>query len=116
MCKSHLRFCATFLAAVIVSWSVQAADLPKSGTYAGHFGWVFSGQTQDLGANRKVYAGMVSGVMFNGAGSGFLHKARVDCTIMNDVNAGRANAVGTCVVTDSGGDKVFVEWKCAGPM
>ncbi len=60
--------------------------------------------------------GVLPGVIFNDAGKGFLHKARVDCTLMNDVNQGRANANGTCVVTDADGDKVFVEWKCAGAM
>lgn len=39
-----------------------------------------------------------------------------DCTILNDVHKGRANANGTCVVTDADGDKIFVEWKCAGVM
>ena len=116
MCRARINICAVTFAAIVVSLSVQAADLPKTGTYSGHFGWTFSGQTQDLGPNRKIYAGMVSGVMFNDAGSGFMHKARVDCTLMNDVDAGRANAMGTCVATDADGDKVFVEWKCAGPM
>jgi hypothetical protein len=104
------------VATMFVSGLAQATDLPKSGTYSGHFGWTFTGQVQELGPNRKVYAGMVSGVMFNDTGSGFLHKARTDCAIMNDVEDGRANAKGTCVVTDAQGDKVFVEWKCAGPM
>ena len=48
-----------------------------------------SGQTQELGSNRAVYAGVVSGVIFNDVGKGFLHKAGVDCTLMNDVNQGR---------------------------
>jgi hypothetical protein len=59
---------------------------------------------------------MLPGVIFNNAGKGFMHKARVDCTLMNDVNQGRANANGTCVITDVDGDKVFLEWKCAGAM
>ena len=29
---------------------------------------------------------------------------------------GRANAKGTCVVTDADGDEIFVEWKCSGVM
>ena len=114
MDRARLFVCAAAVAAT--SLSAFSADLAKTGTYSGHFGWTFSGQVQDLGPNRKVYAGMVSGVMFNDAGSGFLHKARTDCTLMNDVADGRANATGTCVVTDADGDKVFVEWKCAGPM
>jgi hypothetical protein len=52
--------------------------------------------------------------MFNDKGKGFMHKARVDFTIFNDVNKGRANANGTCVVTDADGGKFSVEWKCSG--
>ena len=55
--------------------SAQAANLPQTGTYSGHFGWTFSGQVQELGPNRKVYAGLVSGVMFNDAGNGFEARA-----------------------------------------
>lgn len=104
------------LAALLLSTSVSAADLPKSGTYSGHYGWTFTGQVQQLGPDRTVYAGVVPGVMFNDEGRGFMHKARVDCTLYNDVNKGRANATGTCVVMDADGDKIFVEWKCAGVM
>jgi len=107
---------ALALAAACLSSSTLAADLPKSGTYAAHYGWTFSGQVQELGKNRTVSAGVVAGVIFNDAGKGFLHKARVDCTLMNDVNQGRANANGTCVVTDAEGDKAFLEWKCTGAM
>jgi hypothetical protein len=66
--------------------------------------------------DRVVYAGTLPGVMFNNEGKGFMHRARVDCTLFNDVNKGRANANGTCVVTEADGDKVFVEWQCAGVM
>ena len=106
---------ASLFAFTAVSFAA-AADLPKSGTYAAHFGWVFKGDVQDLGAGRSVSAGMVSGVIFNDAGKGFMHKARVDCALMNDVKQGRANANGTCVVTDADGDRIFVEWKCTGTM
>ncbi len=104
------------VAAVCFSLSAAAADSPKSGKYSGHYGWTFVGQVQKLGADRTVYAGVVPGVMFNNEGKGFMHKSRVDCTLYNDVNKGRANATGTCVVTDAAGDKIFVEWKCAGAM
>ncbi len=93
-----------------------AADLPKSGKYSAHFGWVFKGDVQEMGANRSVYSGMVDGVIFNDAGKGFLHKVRADCALMNDVDQGRANARGTCVMTDPDGDKVFLEWTCSGTM
>jgi len=102
--------------AALSSSAARAADLPKSGTYSAHFGWVFKGDTQELGPNRTVYSGMVSGVIFNDAGKGFLHKVRADCMLMNDVNEGMANAKGTCLMTDVDGDKVFLQWKCSGKM
>jgi hypothetical protein len=107
---------ALAVVAACLSSSALAADLPKTGTFAAHYGWTFTGQTQELGANRTVYSGVVTGVIFNDAGKGFLHKARVDCTLMNDVNQGRADAKGTCMVTDAEGDKAFLEWKCTGAM
>src|ERR1700733_3153864 len=97
--------------AVCLSFLASAADLPKSGKYSGHYGWTFTGQVQKLGEDRVVYAGMVPGVMFNNEGKGFMHKARVDCSLFNDVNKGHAKANGTCVVTDAAGDKIFVEWR-----
>jgi hypothetical protein len=107
---------ALAVAAGCLCLSAFAADLSKSGKYSGHYGWAFTGQVQKLGEDRVVYAGTLPGVMFNNEGKGFMHKARVDCTLFNDVNKGRANANGTCVVTDADGDKVFVEWRCAGVM
>ena len=104
------------LAAICTSLPAAAADLPKSGKYSGHYGWTFSGEVQKLGEDRVVYAGVVRGVMFNDKGSGFMHKSRVDCTILNDVYRGRASANGTCVVTDADGEEIFVEWKCSGIM
>ena len=94
----------------------SAADQPKSGTYSAHFGWIFKGDVQEMGPSRSISAGMVNGVIFNDAGKGFMHKSRVDCALMNDVNQGKANAKGTCVVTDADGDKIFLEWKCTGTM
>lgn len=98
------------------TFAVFAQDLPRSGRYTALYAWTFSGQIQELGANRIAYVGMLPGVILNDAGKGFIHKARVDCTIVNDVNQGRAAANGTCVITDAEGDKGFITWKCAGQM
>jgi len=56
------------------------------------------------------------GSYFDDAGEGFVHKARVECTLMSDVKQGHVNANGTCLVTDADGDKAFLEWKCTGAM
>jgi len=107
---------AAFLFVFAAVSFAAAAELPKAGKYSAHFGWIFKGDVQELGATRSVSAGMVSGVIFNDTGTGFMHKARVDCALMNDVNQGRANANGTCVILDPDGDKIFLEWKCMGTM
>lgn len=116
MNRVHCSTYALALAASLLCAAAPAADLPASGTYSAHYGWTFFGEVQELGPDRKVYVGTLPGVMFNDAGKGFMHQARTDCTLYNDVNKGRASATGTCVVTDADGDKIFVEWKCAGPM
>ncbi len=113
--KVPARIAALLVVCAVVPLA-SAADLPKSGKYSAHFGWVFTGSVQELGANRSVSVGMVEGVIFNDAGKGFLHKARADCALMNDVNQGRASAQGTCVMTDADGDQAYLEWKCSGTM
>ena len=116
MSRNTLVAYALAISATGLCLPASAADPPKGGTYSAHFGWIFNGLTQALGVDRTVYAGMVSGVIFNDAGKGFLHKARVDRSLMNDVNKGHANAKGTGVVTDAKGDKASLGWKCAGVM
>ena len=49
------------VAALCLSSPAAAADLPKKGTYSGHYGWTFTGQVQKLGEDRVVYAGVVPG-------------------------------------------------------
>jgi len=93
-----------------------ADDLPKSGRYTSHYGWTFDGQVQDMGDDHAVYVGVFQGVNFNDEGTGFLHQARTDCTVLNEVNQGKANANGTCVLTDAEDDKVNLVWKCDGEM
>ena len=114
--RARTRIALVSLFVIAAVSFTSAADLPKSGKYSGHFGWVFKGDVQDMGPGRSVSAGMVSGVMFNDAGKGFMHKSRVDCALMNDVNQGKANAKGTCVIMDADGDKIFLEWRCTGTM
>jgi hypothetical protein len=116
MNRKTYRVFAVAVAGACIGLPATADDLPRSGTFSAHYGWTFTGQVQELGPDHTVSAGLLPGVMFNDAGKGFMHKARTECTLLNDVNQGRANALGTCVVTDAGGDKIFVDWKCTGIM
>jgi len=103
----------TLLGAVSVA---SAAGMAKSGKYTSQFGWIFKGDVQDLGPDRSVSTGVVSGVMFNTAGKPFLNKTLTACALILDVNKGQVDAKGTCTMTDVDGDKAFIEWKCKGTM
>jgi len=93
-----------------------AAELPKSGKFTSQFGWIFKGDAQQLGPDRSVSTGVVSGVMFNTGGKAFLNQALTECALILDVNKDQVDAKGTCTMTDADGDKAFLEWKCAGKM
>ena len=94
----------------------HAADMPKSGKFTSQFGWIFKGDVQELGPDRRLSTGVVSGVMFNTGGKAFLNKALTACALVLDVNKGQVDAKGTCTMTDADGDKAFLEWKCKGTM
>lgn len=95
---------------------VNAQNLPKAGKYSSHYAWIFQGTTQELGPNRSVTVGSLPGVNFNDQGSGFLHNSRTDCTIISEINSGRAEGRGSCVVTDGAGDQAFLMWRCGGQL
>jgi hypothetical protein len=91
-----------------------AEDLAKSGKYTGRYDWVFDGKAFPVGQDRTILSGNLPGVVFNDAGKGFLHNARMDCQVFWDINKGQSNANGSCIGTDGDGDKALAFWKCAG--
>jgi hypothetical protein len=109
-----LRFATLFVWAALAAIPAYADDLAKSGTYTAHYGWTFDGKAQDLGNGRMVYVGMLPGVLFNDAGRGFLHQARLDCTIVNDSDRGQMRANGSCVATDAEAHTAGLVWSCTG--
>ncbi len=102
--------------AVVGSLGFASVSHADSGRFTSHYPWIFSGTIQELGADRAVYVGTLAGVNINDAGKGFLHKVRMDCTIINDVNKGQSNANGSCAGTDADGDKAYLVFKCGGTM
>ena len=63
-----------------------------------------------------ILSGNLPGVIFNDAGKGFLHNARLDCQIFSDINKGMSNANGSCITTDADGDKPLSLWTCVGTL
>ena len=104
------------LVLLVASSAATSAELPKSGKFTSQFGWIFKGDVQQLGPDRSLSTGVVSGVMFNTGGKTFLDRALTECALILDVNKGQVDAKGTCTMTDADNDKAFLEWKCKGTM
>lgn len=95
---------------------VTADELPKSGSFEGHFGWLAIGTSHTIYEGRVLFTGQFSGTFFNDAGEGFLHKAAVVCpgSYDFDFNNRVGKAQGFCSITDADGDTAQIEWKCQG--
>jgi hypothetical protein len=100
----------------IFSTTAFAEDLPKSGKYSGRYDWTYDGKVYPVGQDRMILSGNLPGVIFNDAGKGFLHNARLDCQIFWDINKGKSNANGSCIATDADGDKALSLWTCVGTL
>ena len=50
MSRNILVFYALAVVSLCLGLRASAADPPKNATYSAHFGWIFNGQTQELGA------------------------------------------------------------------
>ena len=105
---------ATFVLAILLFFGPSAeAQLAKSGTYSGWFGWHSYGQTTDMGGKDSYWYGALNGAFRNDAGSGFMHNAAVICPGGGATIDGKTYVQGDCVLTDQDGDKAILIWDCA---
>ena len=92
--------------------STAGAQIAKSGTYSGWFGWHSVGTLTDLGGGVLQWHGEFDGALRNEAGSGFMHNAAVICPGATLIVAGHAHFRGNCIVTDQDGDRATLVWMC----
>ena len=92
------------------------AELAKSGTYTGNFGWLTVGTNHTIYEGRVLFTGQFSGTFFNDADEGFMHKAAVLCpgAYDFDFNNKVGKAQGFCMLTDADGDTAQLQWDCQG--
>jgi hypothetical protein len=112
------RVFATMLVAVvavtILGTSAEAQQLAKSGKYSGKY--LF---TANVLKNREVekdhffYLAENEGIFMNDAGEGFLHGSSSICPVFGVITKAGFAGNGTCVLTDTDGDKAFLAWNCA---
>ena len=94
--------------------SIAHAQLAKSGTYSGQFGWASSGTAFEMEEGRTIWVGSYGGAFFNDTGKGFLHNSSSVCVGYSDIVNGHFDSHGYCVMTDTDGDKAFATWTGTG--
>jgi len=91
-----------------------SAQLAKSGTYSGVFGFYEQPWTAvPIDKERLIISSMPQGPFINDQGSGFLHLASVVCVGQGIVEQGKFAFNGHCTATDKDGDKAALAWRCA---
>jgi hypothetical protein len=99
--------------ALVLTFGVNAAELPKRGSYQGVFAWHATGQPVEVEKDHVLWGDKATGSFRNDAGDGFLHAAVVVCTAAGEFKQGKViHDSGNCVATDKDGDKAVLTWKC----
>jgi hypothetical protein len=101
------------LATCMLTGTVGAEPLPKSGTFALTSGWKAVGETAQVGEGRILGWGAFYGVTFNQRGSGTFHMGTAVCNYILDLTGGVGPGRGTCAWTDADGDKIYGDYSGA---
>ena len=92
------------------------AQIAKSGTGTIHSGFKAIGTTTPIGDKRMYWTGAYWGVSFNDEGKGFLHQLVWHCPAISDIHNNMITTKGSCMLTDTDGDKFGGEWTGKGPV
>jgi hypothetical protein len=112
-CTYPVAAMAIAAALILYLGTYAEVQLAKQGTYTGRFGWSAVGKTVELESEHALFVGEFNGVVFNDAGSGFLHGTAFICPGLNDLRKGLSLAFqGYCIVTNADGDTAY--FACTG--
>ena len=80
--------------------------------------WIAKGKYIPIGEEKFAFHGEANGVLHHNDGKGKLDAAKLYCavSIYVDPNAKRENGNGSCTVIVTKYDKIYAEFKCAGPL
>ena len=78
--------------------------------------WVGQGRFIPIGDNKAFFVGAFSGILFAENDKGQLHTGKILCpgTLELDLNEGKQEGEGRCLIVDADGNQVFARWTCAG--
>ena len=106
-------------AATLAIWIAAAANGwgAEEGTVKASAVWMGQGRIIPTGQGTLFYfAGTFSGILFVDDAKGALHMMKVVCpgTLEVDVNGGKQQGQGRCLLSSADGGNVYAQWTCAG--
>ena len=108
--RNTLRAVVSLVCLAVLSTTIGAQGLPKSGNITVHSGWKSIGETTQAAEGRTYGFGSFWGVVFNDKGSGPLHSGPVVCPYTLEILGGVLTAKGQCSWSDLDGDRFFTDW------
>jgi len=91
-------------------WAGQEATVKASATWAGQ------GRFVPTGTGVMYFIGAFSGVMFVDSDQGPLNRAKILCpgTLEVEINGGKQQGEGRCLISLNETDQVYAKWSCTG--
>lgn len=88
----------------------------EEGTVRASASWAGQGRFIPTGTGTAYFVGAFSGILFIENDRGALNAAKILCpgTLEVDVNGGKQQGEGRCVLTDGEGNQVYAQWQCSG--
>src|SRR5262245_9442775 len=98
-------------AAATNGWAAEEGTVKASAVWTGRGRIIPTGQ-----GTLFYFAGTFSGILFVDDGKGALHMMKVVCpgTLEVDVNGGKQQGQGRCLLSSRDGGEVYAQWSCAG--
>ena len=110
------RIWAGALGLAAVALAAGAAPAAEEQTVRASAAWSGTGTFIPTGTTTVYFVGSFSGILFVENDRGALNALKIRCpaTLEIDVNGGRQQGEGRCVMSGGKDDQVFAKWTCAG--
>lgn len=106
----------TALAAALVALAASPGWAAEEATIRASAAWVGQGRFMPTGTSVVYFIGAFSGVMFVDGDQGPLNSAKIVCsgTIEVNINGGKQQGEGRCLISLNQTDQVYAKWSCSG--
>lgn len=99
-------------------WALAAGSHAEEGSLEAMMPWDGEGRVFDIGPDLVLFQGAFEGILYVETAQGDLDAAFALCPGSQrlDTAAKTTNASGHCMITGSGGDTVYAQWRCKGEL